>query len=524
MERKDLFLNNDLSMMLSREQNPEPDFGKVWEEEQNELRREANTIIKNRGISFDAKILMARSARHAGTEDYYQKIYLEGSDAEQLKELRSLEYASTLTLLPDAVLIAGGDLIDKEDYGVWVELLYSLHYVPLQKAFCYYLARHKDFIGVLNVLDIQRLAYPQTFLWSLLDHWFEWLTRVGGHLLTYCDEKSYYEKNVTAQKLKAEAAVVKTEWEENLPIMVHEIWVSFSKFLHPDKMLAWATKEPLRDDAYSNPYSVNYNRCLILLCNDLSQVVNLKTVSDEDLNLNMLLLMAERAVGDNDSVFGKEIYIKLLNCLLNENFSNMEKKSELDGKRQRIIGQLIVLVFPDLDFKRCIKDVATRFQGWNMDYHQVYYEARREAYLACSLFSFFEIQTFDDPTRFALWKNLVDLYVREYRRCENEYIMRDEFSVPFRVAVEVVERMRDENCREYLHEIMVENVLSIVSLLTIFSECSMFLSRETVELLLQRIDVEWPSAKMLMEVRGQKIKEARIEELIGQLRKAAGQA
>lgn len=519
MERKDLFLNNDLSMMLSREQNSEPDFGKEWEDEQKTLRQEADDVINNPNGSIDAKLLMEQSARYAGTENYYLNLFTKGSDDEQLAELRSLEYAASLTLLPDALLIAGGELADKEDYGTWDELLYALYYVPLQKAFSYCLSRHKDFIGVLNVLNIQRLAFPQTFLWSLLDHWFEWLTRVGGHLLTYSDEKGFYDKNKKAQELKAEASAVKEEWERTIPEMTHEILAWFSNYIQPGKLLAWATKEPLRDDAQRNPYSANYNKCLSLICDDLSEVVDLNTIPQEDLNLNMLMLMANKAIGDKDAAFGKEVYGKLPEVLLNENFSNMEKKSELDEIRQRIIAQLIVLVFPALDFKQCINDVATRFQGWNLDYKQVYEEARRESYMICGLFRVFEVQLLEETTRFTLWKNFVDIYVWEYKRCENEYIIRDEYAVPFRVAVEVVEKLQDDNCRDYLYVVMLENILSIVSLLTVFSECSMTLTENTVKMLLQRIETEWPSAKMLMEVRGQRMLEERIEDLIWRLRK-----
>lgn len=518
MERKDLFLNNDLSMMLSRELNPEPDFGKEWKVEQETLRLLANDVIKNPAGNIDAKVLMDRSARYADTEDFYQKLFIHGTDEEQLQELRSLEYAALLTLLPDAVLIAGGDLVDSGNYGGWLELLYTLHYVPLQKSFCYCLTKHQDFVSVLSLLDVQKMAFPQTFLWSMLDHWFEWLTRVGGHLLTYEDEKGFYDKNEKAQELKAEAKVVKEEWKKDLPDMIHEIMVCFSKFLQPSHLLSWATKEPLRDDARTNPFSANYNHCLELIYADLSKNVALNAIPIENLNLNMLLLMADKAVENNDRDFGKEVYFRLMECLINENFSGMEKKSGLDEKRQRVIAQLVVLVIPTLDFTECINRVATRFQGWNMDYQELYAESRREAYLICSLFRVFEVKNFDDESLFALWKNLVDAYVWEYRRCENEFIVRDDFTVPFRVAVEVAEKLQNDDCREYLHQVMLEKVLSIVSLLIVFSECSIHLSDKTIINLLERIDIEWPSAKMLMEVRGQKALQARIGDMIRQLR------
>lgn len=518
MERKDLFLNNDLSIMLSREQRSEPDFGKEWEEEQQAMRQEADELIKNPVGKIDAIQLMERSARYAEAEGYYLKLYTEGTDAEQSQDLQSLEYAATLILLPDAVLIAGSSLADKGDYARWLELLYALQYVPLQKSFCYSLTRHQDFVSVLNGLDLRRLIFPQTFLWSLLDHWFEWLTRVGGHLLTYEDEKGFYDKNEKAQELKAEAKVIRDEWERELPGMIHDIMVRFSKFLQPSSLLSRATREPLRDDARTNSYSANYNRCLELIYTELSKSVTLNDIPVEDLNLNLLLLIAGNAIESNDADLGKEVYARLICCLKNENFSGMEKKSELDETRQRIIAKLFVLISPSLEFTECINDVATRFQGWNLNYQELYAEARRESYLICALFRVFEIKKLDDESRFSLWKRQVEVYVREYRRCENEYILRDDFTVPFRVAVEVVEKLKDDECREYLHLVMLENILSIVSLLTVFSECSMSLSKTTVARILERADMEWPSAKMLMEVRGQKTLEGRIENLIGQLR------
>ena len=80
-------------------------------------------------------------------------------------------------------------------------------------------------------------------------------------------------------------------------------------------------------------------------------------------------------------------------------------------------------------------------------------------------------------------------------------------------------KLKDDDCRDYLHEVMLENILSIVALLTVFSECCMTLADNTVKRLLQRIETEWPSAKMLMEERGQRMLEVRIEDLIGQLKK-----
>ena len=511
MERKDLFINNDLSMMLSRELASAQEKDVEWEKERERIRKDAEKVVENPAKTIDAKAIMVRGIRYAGTDEYYLKLFTEGSDEEQLTELRNLEYVASLTLLPAAILVAGHNLMEKEDYTKWTEVLFNLRYVPLQKAFCYCLKSHRDFCNVLKTIDVRRLDYPHTFVLSLLDQF--------GHLISYDDERRNYDKNPKAQELKKEGQAVKEEWEKELPVMIHEIMGCFALHLQSERILAWATNEPLRDDTLSNPYSASYNRCIYQIWDDLSKVVQLNSIPEKDLNLNMLLLMANKAVEDHDEAYGKEVYEKLTGCLIRENFSNMEKKSKVEEKRQRTIAKLMVLIKPDLDFGGFVNGVATRFQGWNLDYQQVYAEARREAYLICCLFRVFEIQTVEDSSLFPLWKNLVDVYLHEYRRCDNEYILRDDFTVPFRVAVEVAAKLKDDGCRDYLHEMMLENILSIVALLTVFSECSMTLADNIVKWLLQRIEIEWPSAKMLMEVRGQRMLEERIENLIGQLKK-----
>ena len=204
MERKDLFINNDLSMMLSRELASAQEKDVEWEKEQERIRKDAEKVAENPAAIIDAKAIMARGISYAGTDEYYLKLFTKGSDEEQLTELRSLEYVASLTLLPDAVLVAGYNLIEKEDYARWTEILFNLHYVPLQMAFCYCLKSHRDFCNILKTIDVKRLDYPQTFLLSLLDHWFEWLTRACGHLISYDDKRGNYDKNPKAQKKKKE--------------------------------------------------------------------------------------------------------------------------------------------------------------------------------------------------------------------------------------------------------------------------------------------------------------------------------
>lgn len=141
--------------MLSREHQTKLEMTKEWEEEQKVLYQEAEEIIKNPTECINAKDIMIKSLRYTHTDDCFLKLFIEGTDSEQLKEIQSLEYAASMTLLPEAILIAGAQLIDKEDYERWIVLLNVLHYVPSQKAFCYCLKRHKDFYEVLNVINIK---------------------------------------------------------------------------------------------------------------------------------------------------------------------------------------------------------------------------------------------------------------------------------------------------------------------------------------------------------------------------------
>ena len=153
MERKDLFINNDLSMMLSRELASAQEKDVEWEKEQERIRKDAEKVAENPAAIIDAKAIMARGISYAGTDEYYLKLFTKGSDEEQLTELRSLEYVASLTLLPDAVLVVGYNLIEKEDYARWTEILFNLHYVPLQMAFCYCLKSHRDFCNLRTFAD-----------------------------------------------------------------------------------------------------------------------------------------------------------------------------------------------------------------------------------------------------------------------------------------------------------------------------------------------------------------------------------
>lgn len=520
MERKYLFLNNDISVLLSHKQRIKLKKTPESDDELNIIRQKAESIIQNPAENIDVECIIKRSIRYSATDEYFLALFIEGKDSEQLSNLQTIEHVATMTLLPEAILMAGDILLKRKNYFSWTAILKSLHYVPLQKAFCYSLRQHEDFCEVLKVLDTNGLDYPQTFLWTFWNHWFEWFAQVGGKLLTYNDKNGLYEKNKEAKALIKEAKLIKAEWDKEMPVMIHETMLGFALNLQPEKMLVWATKKLLRNDALSNPYSANYNHCLESVWEELSGMTTLSIMFKEDLNLNLLVLMAEKAVREDDADFGLKVYDRLVCCLMNENFSNIEKKSPIDTHRQTIIAKLLVTITPTLVFTPYINNVATRFQGWNLDYHQVYNEARREAYLFCALFRIFENETFDEKILVSIWKDLLDIYLREYKRCENEYITRDEFSAPFRVAIEIAEKMNNNNCREYLHEIILENVLNIVSLLTIFSECDVLLSGHIAKKMLQRVDIEWPSAKILMEARGQKLMEKRFDSMISQVRES----
>ena len=126
MERKDLFINNDLSMMLSRELASAQEKDVEWEKEQERIRKEAEEVAVNPAATIDAKAIMTKGISYAGTDEHYLKLFTEGSDEEQLAELRSLEYVASLTLLPAAILVAGHILIEKEDYAKWTEILFNL--------------------------------------------------------------------------------------------------------------------------------------------------------------------------------------------------------------------------------------------------------------------------------------------------------------------------------------------------------------------------------------------------------------
>ena len=430
MERKDLFLNNNLSSMLSRLQMSEYKMTSEEQKEQALLLQHAKAIIREPEKSINTEELINHSAGFSHIDASTLKLIIEETDAELLKMLPTLENAASMILLPPEILIAGRELIASGNYAGLVAILNSLRYVPLQIAFCYCIRRHCVFCQVLKSLDLNKLKFPHSFLMAFFNRWFEWITKVGNNLLSYEDVRGNYDRNERARPLKEEGLAIKAEWERDLPTMIHEIVAAFSPYLSVEMLLSHATRKYLRDDISVNPYSSNFNHCLELLWNELSEAATFEHVADKDLNLNMMMLMVNKAVANDDPIWGRKVFNKLLFCLLNNNFSGMEKDSIIDEKRQREIAELMSLINPSLDFMQEVNCVATRFQGWNIDYKQVYNEARREAYLMCSLFRVFEIRKFNNSTLFTHWKILLDIYLREYLRCNNEYILHDEFNVP----------------------------------------------------------------------------------------------
>jgi hypothetical protein len=71
MERKDLFINNDLSMMLSRELASAQEKDAEWEKEQERIRKDAEKAAENPAAIIDAKTIMTRGIRYAGTDEYF---------------------------------------------------------------------------------------------------------------------------------------------------------------------------------------------------------------------------------------------------------------------------------------------------------------------------------------------------------------------------------------------------------------------------------------------------------------------
>lgn len=82
MERKYEILNNELSSMLGIETRREQGWDAEWEKENREAVKAAEEIAAQPQEKIDAKLLMERTARHAGTDNYYVNLYVNGSDDE----------------------------------------------------------------------------------------------------------------------------------------------------------------------------------------------------------------------------------------------------------------------------------------------------------------------------------------------------------------------------------------------------------------------------------------------------------
>lgn len=521
MERKYEILNHDLPAMISIETRKGQPIDDKWEIENKNLQKEALEIEARPLEMKDAQRLMESASRHASCDNYYINLFINGSDSEQLAEIRNIEYIAAYVLLPDAIYIAGNNLLDKKDYKGWLNVMNSLRYVPLQKSYCYEIKTHEDYVKILSAIDEKQLMFPRTFFRMLLGHWFEWMWKVGGQIVSYEDEKCNYSKNELAQKLKVEARAVRLEWETEVYSKIDEILGLFAKFLCIDIILRWATEQPLfstnRDNDYSRVHDGYLKKIWRILTSKGALAASIGSVE----NMNILLLIAENSIKKNDISCAKIVDEKIRARLLKENFTGMHGLNAVDRDRQKLLSNLLMMICPVIeDIRTYMSSVATHYHGWNMDYQQTYDEAMRESYLYCCVLRRFENPCGSQSEIVEQWKKYITLFLQIYARCDNEYISRDEMMNPFIVAIEVAEKYLNEECQVYLHKAMIDNVLSIVSLLSVFISFPIHIAGEIVEQLNKRVEVEWPSARMLMDLRGQRGLRDLIDKLIDRLEKA----
>lgn len=515
MERKYEILNNELSSMLGIETRREQGWDAEWEKENREAVKAAEEIAAQPQEKIDAKLLMERTARHAGTDNYYINLYVNGSDDEQLAEIRNIEYTAAYTLLDEGIYVAGHKFIDRKDYCGWCNVLYALRYVPLQKSFCYELKTHEDYLGVLETIDLKQVAYPKTFIRMLLGHWFEWMWKVGGQIWSYEDPRNNYERNELAQKLKEEARAIREEWERSVAVMIGDMLQLFSKHIGLDAMLGWATGENLFCTDRDNEYSHAHDGYLRMVWCELVKMGALNQGAATEMNLNLLLLLSEECVKNGDTAKAKEIDGQIKERLLKENYTGMHGLTKVDVERQKTLSDFLLMLYPSMDdVSVYMAGVATHYHGWNMDYQRMYEEVRRETYLYCCILRRFENMEEDEVEILKRWKESLALYLQAYRRCDNEYICRDEMMIPFTLALSIATRHLSEACQKWLHEMLIDNVLSIVALLTAFTNCQASITGKEVEWLYCRAEREWPSARMLMELRGQTGLRDRIDSLL----------
>lgn len=515
MERKNMFLNNDLHSMLSHEQRIRHGRDTEREKQNQKTLMETRAIIENPSGLIQADEIIDRSIRHSGADEYFLKLFTEGTDEEQAKCLQNIEYTAAYTILPEAIEVAGYELIQSQDYSKWIDILLALKYVPLQKAFCFDLKSHESYVGVLKTIKSEKLVYPHTFFMALLAHWFEWICQVGGNIWSYEDLSRVYNNKRKAQTLRKEARKIREEWLENLSARISEIMDGFMAFLKPEEMLVWATKEPLRCAGNDNDFAKEHDRCLKIIWEDLVKKGALNSEPKECLNLNLLVLLSDKAVKEGNRADALTVIKHLETCLLKENFTGMGVLTIVDIERQAIIAKMLRMLYVTKEeVAKFIGGISTRFYGWNLDYQQIYKEARREAYLFCCLLMQLDSDDIQSQEKLTIWKSYLDLYLKEYRRCDNEYILRDEYALPFKLAVLIAENCLNEEGKVYLHEILIEKVLSIVTLLSIFATWDIKLSNDIINGLFSRVEKEWPSAQMLMETRGQKVLMEKIDDYV----------
>ena len=517
----DTILNNEMYSLYCRLENEklrhEINADEEYIKEEQVEKELANKWLKGESVIDAKKMYQCSGIKYAYDEKQLKEYYTEKSDSELLKQIVWIEReVSGYCMFPSRIYYIVNNILEAKDYKKLCQLIYELEYVPMQYGIILELKSHEDFKQVLKILDKSRLSHPITFTSMMRDRWFDRIVQATYNLSTYKEDDRIYNHD-RYRDLIEKGQYVKKSWDAELDDLLKEGYEIFKNNISEKEMLDWVFKIRKKTPFNNNEYSRLHDEIV-----DKIRDIAMDAVSKDDAPIETSNLQLQMAIIENKlqkdlinrksaADYWKQISIILESC-------NFIKNGEIHGDDERwmrIIGRLWIFMFDNIEegVIGVLRASRTHFEGWNIDYSTMYDKVKFESFLLSVAVKVTFMTDMDEQEKLQYWKTICDYIVARMHCCDNEYISNEYLFIPL-VFAEFHARKLSFSGLSYLRDIILTRVQSIDTVLKVFFMASSEPMEDFCNLLKDRIETEWPSCRVLMQLRKQTNQIAQYEEVI----------
>lgn len=455
--------------------------------------------------------------KRAYNEQQLEEYCINPSDKELCKQIVWIEReVSGYCMFPSRIYYIVNNILELKDYKRLWQLMCEFRYVPLQYGIILDLKSHDDFMAMLNTIDKSSLSHPTTIICMMRDRWFDWIVQACHNLSTYKkDDRIYNQKKY--KHLIEEGQEVKTVWDTNLNDLLKEGYERFCNNLGNEDMLAWVYNIRKRLPYSNNDYSRKHDEVVDKIREIAMRTISKDNTTIETSNLHLQTAIIESKLQEN--LINRESAVKYWEQIsANLESSNFIKNGEIyseDEKCMDTIVKLWILIFENLEdgVIDALHSSRTHFEGWNVDYSLMYDKVKYEAFLLSVAVKATFLKDTDEQEKMHYWKTICEYVTTRMHNCDNEHMCNDYLCLPL-VLAEFYARKFNFSGLSYLRNLILTRVQSINTVLKIFVMASSEPVEELCDLLKERIEIEWSSCRVLMQLRRQTNQIAQYEEVI----------